>query len=258
MNTRCRLSSLSQFFKLSADQPRRETHQGYLASTTFYRCRLPTMATDRTETKLRKEVGEIYYSLSNNQQRLKTLNCFVAMGLSADAEDSITPFSVMVTCERSTKNICVGSQQQPRENNSYLVSCSFKENNEGFTWMNKRCRLSSLSQFFKLSTGQPRRETHQDYLASRTFCRCRLPAMAADRTETKLRKEVGEIYYSLSNNQQRLKTLNCFVAMGLSADVEDSITPFSVMVTVIFNNNSVRSINSRKVIPLTFRLFHRK
>ena len=27
--------------------------------------------------------------------------------------------------------------------------------------------------------------------------------------------------------------------MGLSADVGDSITPFSVMVTVIFNNNSV-------------------
>ena len=46
--------------------------------------------------------------------------------------------------------------------------------------------------------------------------------------------------------------------MGLSADAEDSITPFSVMVTVIFNNNSVRSINSHKVIRLTFRRFHRK
>ena len=46
--------------------------------------------------------------------------------------------------------------------------------------------------------------------------------------------------------------------MGLSADVEDSITPFSAMVTVIFNNNSVRSMNSRKVIRLTFRRFHRK
>ena len=82
--------------------------------------------------------------------------------------------------------------------------------------------------------------------------------MAADRTETKPCKEVGEIYYLLSNNQQRLKTLNCFVAMGLSADVEDSITPFSVMVTAIFNNNSVRSMNSRWVIRLTFRRFHRK
>ena len=46
--------------------------------------------------------------------------------------------------------------------------------------------------------------------------------------------------------------------MGLSADVGDSITPFSVMVTVIFNNNSVRSMNSRKVIRLTFRRFHMK
>ena len=47
--------------------------------------------------------------------------------------------------------------------------------------------------------------------------------------------------------------------MGLSADVGDSITPFSLMVTVIFNNNSsVRSMNSRKVISLTFRRFHRK
>ena len=46
--------------------------------------------------------------------------------------------------------------------------------------------------------------------------------------------------------------------MGPSADAEDSITPFSVMVTVIFNNNSVRSRNSRKVIRLTFRRFPKK
>ena len=46
--------------------------------------------------------------------------------------------------------------------------------------------------------------------------------------------------------------------MGLSADFEDSITPFSVMVTMIFNNNSVRSRNSRKVIRLTFRRFPKK
>lgn len=31
--------------------------------------------------------------------------------------------------------------------------------------------------------------------------------------------------------------------MGLSADVEDSITPFSVMVIVIFNNNTVFALS---------------
>lgn len=86
---------------------------------------------------------------------------------------------------------------KPRENNSYLiVSKKKKRKNEGFTWMNKRCRLLSLSQFFKLSTDQPRGETHpQSYLTSSmsiTYGR------RQDRNEA-MQITWSHMFYSLSN-----------------------------------------------------------
>ena len=71
--------------------------------------------------------------------------------------------------------------------------------------------------------------------------------MAADRTEMKLCKEVGEMYYSLSNNQQRLKTLNWHWHNTVLLSQWYLIT-----------RQCLLYINSHKMIHLTSRRFHRK
>ena len=71
--------------------------------------------------------------------------------------------------------------------------------------------------------------------------------MAADRTEMKLCKEVGEMYYSLSNNQQRLKTLNWHWHNTVLLSQWYLIT-----------RQCLLYITSHKMMHLTSRRFHRK